>query len=497
MSNAPLTELLAAGLQLWRKGEQLGFKAPRGKMQPELRDRLVAAKPHLLEELQEGCRYSLCSFAQQRLWFLEQLEGASPVYNVNGGLKIEGTLNTAAFRKSLQAVVQRHQAFRTAFRDEKGTPYQMIFDEINVELPVVDLTSYGDNAENELRNLMRAKSNEVFVLDQAPLIKTVLYKISEEHHVLFFMTHHIVFDGWSSGIVLRELSHLYESETKGIESSLQPLEVDYSDHVIQQRNWFEGAEASRQLDYWNEKLAGELPVLEMPADKPRPAMQSTRGEMMFNQLSGDLITKLHERAREENVSLFMLLLAASNILLARYTNQQDILLGMPVANRKNKDLENIVGFFANTLVLRNDMTGNPTFSELLQRTRETTLQALNHEDTPFEQIVESLRPERDLSRTPIFQAMISYEEDHLSNDFFGDLQTTALHVESQISRTDLTFWFYHGEGYLNVKLEYCIDLFNSESAERWMQSFETLLNAIAVDTSVAISELPVMPAQEE
>ncbi|MGH1365046.1 MAG: condensation domain-containing protein, partial [Calditrichia bacterium] len=498
MNNASFYELLADGLQLWLKGEQIGFKVFQGKLSPELREKLVAAKPDLLRTLLPGRRYSLCSFPQQRLWFLEQFEGASPVYNIHATHMLCGKLNMSALQQSVDRLIQRHEAFRTSFHALDGQPYQQIHDSMMLQIPVKDLSAESEaNQPAKLQQLLVEEVETEFELETAPLIRVKLYKLAEEKHALLILTHHIIFDGWSLGLTINELSANYSAICAGEDSETTMPGVQYSDHVMWQREWFLGDGAQRQLDYWTEKLSGELAPLELPYDKPRPPIQSIDGDVEFDRFEADLIQKMSERARQENVSLFMFLVTAVNVLIMRYSNQEDILLGMPVANRKRKEVESIVGYFANTLVLRNDLSGNPTFSEMLQRVRAVCLEAFNNEDTPFEQIVGVLQPERDRSRTPIFQAMVSYDETASHARSMGELTMERLSVERKVARTDLAIWLTKESDHIRFAFEYASHLFERNTIKRLVAGMKSLAEAAAADTSIAISELPVMPAQEE
>jgi len=494
MNSKMLYELLSDGLQIWLKGDQIGFKVFQGKLSPELREKLIAAKPELLSNLLSDRRYSLCSFPQQRLWFLEQFDGANPVYNIHATHLLEGELNIDALQQSVNRLLKRHEAFRTSFHDIDGQPYQQIHDAVSLPIPVVDLTTIAENdRDKKLQELLVSEVETEFDLSKAPLIRVKLFKLEPDKHALLLLTHHIIFDGWSRGLTINELSETYSAICNGNLADETMPSVQYSDHVMWQREWFKGDNAQKQLEYWTEKLSGELAPLELPFDMPRPPIQSTEGGVVFGTLDPELVSKLSQRAREENVSLFMYLITIANLLMHRFSNQTDILLGMPVANRKRKEVEGVIGYFANTLVLRNDLAGDPTFRELLGKVRAVCLEAFNNEDTPFEQIVGALQPERDRSRTPIFQSMFSYieEVDHASA--MGDVKMSRLLVERQVARTDLAMWFTKNGEQIRYAFEYASQLFEHATMQQLVTGFKILAEAAAENPESRISALPAMP----
>ncbi|MGH1362058.1 MAG: amino acid adenylation domain-containing protein [Calditrichia bacterium] len=494
-----LPDLLAEGLQLWLKGpDQLGFKAPRGKLSPELKEKLIAAKPELLVTLERNRKYAACSFAQHRLWFLEQLDGANPVYNIHATHMLEGELNVEALQNSITKVLQRHDSLRTVFDAADGQPFQVIADSVEFELQQTDLTAVEESLRDEaIEHHLQKAAVDTFDLQQGPLIRFSLYKLSDTRHAFMILTHHIIFDGISLGLLINELSASYEALISGKEPDLPQLQSSYADHVSWQRQWFSGDVAQKQLDYWKNKLAGDLESLNLPLDYQRPQIQDTSGDILFSEIPQELLNRLDATAKQHKVSLFMLLVTAVNVLLSRYCSQDDILLGLPVANRSRKKVESTVGYFANTLVLRTNLADEPTFAEMLQRVRTVCLDAYNHEDAPFEQVVSAVQPAQDRSRTPLFQAMVSYDEAVNHARKLGEVTMERMPIRSRAARTDLTIWMSKEIDSIRFAFEYATKLFRPETIRRMMDGFLALLEAVVLDTSLPISILPVITAENK
>ncbi|MGH7828765.1 MAG: condensation domain-containing protein, partial [Candidatus Binatia bacterium] len=321
------------------------------------------------------------SFAQQRLWFLDQYEPGSSVYNIPSALRLKGALNVPALERSLSEIVRRHEALRTTFAVIDGEPFQVIAPALPVSLPIVDLTDRpGSEREKEAQTIAAEHAQKPFDLSQGPLLRVFLLHLGEDDHILLLTMHHIVSDGWSRGVLYRELSVLYEAYTQGKPSPLAELPIQYADFAFWQRQWLQGEVLENQLLYWKKQLEGAPALLNLPTDRPRPAVQSYRGGSRSIELSQELTQGLKALSAQEGVTLFMTLLAAFQTLLHRYTGQNDIVVGSPIANRNRAEIEGLIGFFVNTLVMRTDLSGNPTFKELLTRVRETTLEAYTHQD---------------------------------------------------------------------------------------------------------------------
>ena len=343
------------------------------------------------------------SYAQERLWFLHQLDPGSTAYNIAGGVRLKGELNEKALEESIREIVKRHEVLRTRFETREGRAVQVVEEEGAVEMPVVDLRGWEEEKrEVEIKRLGEAEAGWAFDLSRGPLLRVKLMRVEEREHVLLFTMHHIVSDGWSRGVLVRELKELYKAKVEGREAELKELGIQYVDFAIWQREWLKGEVLEEQLGYWKKQLSG-VPTLEMPTDHARPAVASQRGGSVRFRLSTELSEGLRKLSRAEGVTLFMTLLAGFQVLLHRYTGQEEIVVGTDVANRNQGGVEGLIGFFVNQLVLRTSVRGEETVREVLKRVREVTLGAYAHQDLPFEKLVEELAPERDLGRTPLFQ----------------------------------------------------------------------------------------------
>ncbi|HEX8349346.1 MAG TPA: condensation domain-containing protein, partial [Hymenobacter sp.] len=356
--------------------------------------------PPLLPVSREG--ELLLSFAQARLWFLEQLEPGSGAYNIPAAVRLTGSLDVATLEQSLNEIVQRHEALRTTFRMVSGETIQVIAPVKALTLQLVDLRDLPEaTQEASVERLATESAQQPFDLAIGPLLRAKLLHLNEAEHVLLLTMHHIVSDGWSMGVMIRELAALYEAFSTGKPSPLPQLPIQYADFAHWQRQWLQGEVLAAQLSYWQQQLAGAQTVLELPTDRPRPTVQTFRGATQFLALPEPLSQKLKSLSQRSGVTLFMTILAAFQTLLYRYTGQEDICIGSPIANRNRSETEGLIGFFVNTLVLRTDMSENPSFQELLGRVREVALGAYAHQDLPFEQLVEALQPERNLSHHPL------------------------------------------------------------------------------------------------
>jgi hypothetical protein len=341
------------------------------------------------------------SFAQRRLWFLSQLEPENASYNTAIAVRMKGVLDRQAVASSFNDIVRRHEVLRTTFASLDGDLVQMIAVEREVDLMVVTLAASDDRVQRAIAE----EAQRPFDLSRGPLIRLCLLQRHDEEHVLVVTLHHIVCDGWSAQILAREFASLYEARISGSGSSLQALPIQYADYGAWQRQWLQGAVLERQLTYWKRQLSGDLPVLELPTDRPRTGIQVSSGSRHTFAVPKNVAKELVALSRREGVTLFMTLLAAFQVLLLRYTGIDDVCVGTPVANRTRRETENLIGFFANTLVLRTDLSGNPPFSRLLARVREVVLGAQSHQDLPFEELVDVLKPARALSHPPLFQIM--------------------------------------------------------------------------------------------
>lgn len=437
------------------------------------------------------------SFSQQRMWFLQQWEPASPLYTIPMALRLSGKLDRVALKQSFEEIIKRHDILHTTFDMQNGSPVQVIHPSSALALPLIDLRELNEMLQKTLvRELIAAESKRVFDLQQGPLLRVVLLKRAETEHILILTVHHIVADGWSMQILLGELCALYRAFSLGLPSALEDLPLQYADYAEWQRQWLQGPILERQLGYWKQQLAN-LPTLELSLDRPRPAVLSFRGANFSFALSYSLTQRLHQLSKQQGVTLFIVLLATFQILLARYSQQQDIMLGTPVANRNRKELERLIGYFSNMLVLRADLSGNPTFHEALLRVRDVCLDAYTHQDLPFERLVEELQPERDRSRNPLFQVMFALQNEPMSKAEMPGLEIEELEVHSGISRLDLSLNMTELQHGLVGEVEYSTDLFSAETIAGLVERYSALLESIITHTDQHILDLPILTKAEE
>ncbi|HLO87426.1 MAG TPA: amino acid adenylation domain-containing protein [Nostocaceae cyanobacterium] len=439
------------------------------------------------------------SFAQQRLWFLDQLQPGSPVYNLSRAVKLQGELNINALEKSFNVIIQRHEALRTAFHSLDGEPVQVIIPEVNIKLPVVDLRNLSpEERQIETQNWFKIQAQHSFDLTQAPLLNISLLQLAEQEYILLFTIHHIIADGWSAGVIIRELAVLYESFCINKPVELPSLPIQYADFTVWQRQWLQTEVLADQMQYWKQQLSGDLPVLELPIAKPRPKHQTVKGKKHNFILSPSLTNELKTLSQTQGVTLFMTLLAAFKTLLYRYTGQEDILIGSPIANRNRSEIEGLIGFFVNTLVLRTSLAENPSFSELLKRVREVTLGAYTHQDLPFELLVEELQPQRNLNYTPLFQVMFALQNAPREELKLSELKGEYLPIENDTARFDLSLAFTDDINGLIGELEYNTYLLDADSIERMLGHFSILLADIVENPEKPLSDLAILtPAEQQ
>ena len=450
------------------------------------------------------------SFAQQRLWFLDRLQSNVSLYNIPSPLRLQFPANIPALERSLNEIVRRHEILRTTFKLVNNEPQQVVAPPQKIPLTVIDLRVYPPaQREYEAQRLAAEEAHAPFYLERGPLFRSKLLQLDDADYVLLMTMHHIVSDGWSLGILHRELSTLYAAYSANQASPLPELPIQYVDFARWQRRWLQGERLQVLLDYWGKQLSGAPAVLELPTDRPRPAVQNFRGAAQGFNIPASVLSPLKALSQQEGVTLFMTLLAAFNALLHRYTGQTDLVVGTPIANRNLTQLEGLIGFFVNTLVLRVDVSRNPTFRELLQRVREVTLGAYAHEDLPFEKLVEEFQPERSLSHNPLFQVMFTVdslsvtdkqpetsaapqEAPHKS----ADAPASVTPVINSTAKFDLSIWFTETEDALNGGMEYSTDLFDAATITNMIGHFQMLLDGIAANSSQRISDLPLLSQQE-
>jgi aspartate racemase len=436
------------------------------------------------------------SFAQQRLWFLDQLSPGNPFYNVSGAYRLRGALDRDALRRALEGIVARHEALRTTFAVADDRPVQVIAADQRVELPVADISGVG-GAEREKRagKWIAANERRPFDLTRGPLLRAGLLRLDEQEHVLLLTMHHIVSDGWSMGVFIQELARFYEEFSGGRPAALPEPPIQYADFAVWQREWLSGEVLEQQLSYWRKQLAG-LPALELPTDRPRPPSQSFRGADHSILFSKSLTEGLRELSRREGATLFMTLLAAFQVLLTRYTGQEDFVVGSPIAGRTEVETEGLIGFFVNTLVLRGNLSGEPSFREFLRRVRETALGAYAHQDLPFEKLVEELKPERHLDQNPLFQVSFALENAPASSFELAGLEVNPLPIESRTTHFDLEVHVGGKPGGLTCTFVYATDLFDAGTIVRMMGHYQTLLEGIVTDANRRVWEFQLLSQAE-
>ncbi|PSM49381.1 non-ribosomal peptide synthetase [Chroococcidiopsis sp. CCALA 051] len=493
-------------VKIWLDGERLRYSAPSGTLTPELLAEMRSRKAEILKCLHTTQIQPICpaarngdlplSFAQQRIWFLEQMGDKSAVYNLAGALKIEGTLDVAALEQSLREIIQRHEILRTNFAIANGQPTQVISLSWNFTLPVVDLRSLPvADREVEMQRLISAEQERPFDLTQGALWRWKLLQLDRNEYFLLVVIHHIIADAWTFAVIFRELQALYTAFASGKPSPLPDLPIQYADFAVWQRQRSPKEVLETELSYWQQQLDGAPTVLQLPS-RPRPPVQTYRGATQVFTLPSSLTAALKSVSQQAEATLFMTLLAAFNILLHRYTGAIDILVGSPIANRDRAETESLVGFFVNTLVLRTDLSGNPSFRELLKRVREVALGAYTHQNLPFEKLVETLPLERDLSYSPLFQVMFVFQNVPIADIKLPDLTMHPVRIDSPTAQFDLTLDLTETKSGLIGRLEYNTDLFEADAIARMVGHFQTLLEGIVADRDRCISDLPILTSWE-
>jgi predicted enzyme involved in methoxymalonyl-ACP biosynthesis len=512
-----LSRLRNLNIELWVDDDRLRFSAPPGALSPELRAALVEHKAEVLAFLRRNPASTEAaqpippisrnqplplSFAQQRMWFFEKLEPGTSTYHMVAAIRLIGCLNRVALEQSFNSIVRRHETLRTSFTTLNGQPVQIISPHLIIPLVVIDLRSLDEaECETKMSQLIADEGEKPFDLAQLPLLRTTLLYRSENDYVLLLTMHHIVSDIWSIGVFIRELMFFYkrtictpDAITNQLES-LPSLPVQYADFAVWQRQWLQGPILKEQLAYWKQQLGGALPTLELPTDHPRPAIKTFPGAHQVLVLPKRLVQALGSLCKREGVTLFMMLLATFNTLLFRYTGQTEILVGSPIANRTRIEIEGLIGFFANTLVLRTDLSGNPTFVQLLKRVREVTLGAYEHQDLPFEQLVEALRPKRDPSRTPLFQVMFVLQNATIPAFDMPNLAFHFLEPEREMAQFDLNLSVTESDDELVLSLIYNTDLFNANTVKDMLENYQVLLETVVTHAhehlSMVVTHIPM------
>jgi amino acid adenylation domain-containing protein len=437
------------------------------------------------------------SFAQQRLWFLDRLTPDNALYNIAETFRLRGILHTEAFENSLNEIIRRHEVLRTIFGMQEERLIQIISAETKFEPRVIDLSLQPESErEAEARRLAREEAQHPFDLEQGPLIRATLLRLDSEYHWFLLTMHHIVSDGWSLGVFMGELSILYESFCSRAIPMLPELPVQYADYAIWQQNWLQGEELQAELEYWRQQLDGAPPIVELPTDRPRPKIRGNRGATVPFSIPKRLTDSLRALCQQESVTMFMTLLAAFKVLLYRYTSQEDIVIGTPIAGRNRKEVENLIGLFVNTLVMRTDLGGNPSFRELIERERMVALGAYAHQKVPFEKLVEEINPERDLSRSPLFQMMIVLQNAGREELKLSGLEVSGIESETGAAKFDLTLMLTEGGEAISGCLQYSLELYEEETIRRIARHYKKVLEEVVRDAEQRIGEIELMNDDE-
>jgi amino acid adenylation domain-containing protein len=458
----------------------------------------VSAEPMAeTEAVREPLTYPL-SFSQRRLWFLDKLEPGKSVYNVSEALRLKGRLNRAALAQSVNEIIRRHDSLRTTFADLGGSPVQVVSPSLTIEMQTEDLTQFpAAGREREAARRIGDRASQPFDLKRGPLIRISLLQMASDEHILLIGMHHIVSEGgWSMGVFLRELNALYNAALAGDPAALPELPIQYGDYAVWQQDWLQGEVRDQLLDYWMQRLKGAPSVLDLPYDRPRPSEQSYAGRKESYLLPAALKSALNDLSRAEGATLFMTLFAGFATLLHRYARQEEVVIGIGSAGRGSPETHDLIGFFVNTLALRTDLSGDPSFHEMVQRTKRICGEAYEHEDLPFELLVDALKPERSLAYSPLFQVMFSYQNAPRGELQLTGIDTTPFPVEARSSMFDLTLFAWERPDGLLFSMEYSTRLFERATIQRLLAHFEILLAAAAAHPEVPVSRLPLLDPSE-
>lgn len=517
-----LSYLRSLDIQVFIDGKKFSCNAPEGTLTAKLRAEIQQRKAEIIEFLEATNRTNNhsfkplvpisrsgnlpLSFAQQRLWFLDQLILNNPFYNIPLALHLTGSLNKPALEQTFNEIVRRHEALRTTVSIQSGQPVQVINPMLTITLPVIDLRQLSQ-AEREIqaRQLTTQEAQRPFNLSTDSLLQVKLLWLDETEYILLLTMHHIVSDGWSIGVLIQEIAALYTAFASNQPSPLAKLTIQYADFAYWQRQWLQGEVLEKQLSYWQKQL-DSISMLNLPTDRPRLAAQSYQGARQPLQLSKNLSKALLALGQQEGVTLFITLLTAFKVLLSRYTQQEDIAIGSPIANRNRSEIEGLIGFFVNSLVLRTDLSENPTFRELLSRVKEVALEGYSHQDLPFEKLVEELHPERNLNQNPLFQVVFALQNAPMKALELPNLTLSPLPFETETTRFDLEFhlwepntqnglWADSSEGISGFVI-YSTDLFDDATITRMLGHFQILLEGIVANPEDRIAHLPLLSESE-
>jgi acyl carrier protein len=438
------------------------------------------------------------SFAQQRLWFVDQLESGSAFYNIPAAVRLDGPLNTEALEQSLNEIVRRHESLRTTFSDSGGPPVQIIAPSLNLALPVFDLRDLSeDERASKTRELITEEFWRPFDLTRGPLMRASLLRVNEQEHILAVCMHHIVSDGWSIGVFIDEMARLYGAYSEGKASPLPELTIQYGDYALWQRQWLKGEVLETEIGYWKKQLEGAPAAIDLKTDRVRPEVQTYEGRSESIEIGEEAVSRLKEVGGQQSATMYMVMAAAMEALMYRYSGQEDIVIGTPVANRVRQETEPLIGCFINVLVLRARLSNNPTYSEVLRQAREVTLDALTHQDLPFEKLVEALQVERDPSRSPLFQVMFSLQNATSPVIELPGLTLTPLDEENKAAHFDLNMAVQEEGQAMSATLTYNTDLFNAETVTQMLSDYKLILEEVSLNPEVTLNELVETLAQVE
>jgi amino acid adenylation domain-containing protein len=509
-----LEEARRLGIELYVDGERLRYRAPQGALNENLRIQITQHKEELLSFLsnrngsvssaqmiarrqKDGDERIVLSFGQERLWFLYQMDPANPLYNLNTAARLMGVPDIDALEHSINEIISRHEILRTRYQTIDGQPFGVVDSALKLTIEVTDLLRLSEpDREPEALRISAEYFQQPFDLGQGPLIRASVLKLGERNYLLLLSMHHIISDGWSIGILFRELAALYESYSARKRASLSELPLQYSDFAYWQRQWLQGEALKNHLTFWKDYLSGANTILDLHTDRPRPPAQSFRGARQSFRIPSDVVDSIKSLAQQERATLFAALLPAFQTLLYRYTNQEDITVGTPVANRNKVEIENLIGFFVNTVAMRVDLSGDPIFRQLLGRAREAILEVQTHQEIPFERVVEEVQPKRELNRAPLFQVMFVLQNAPLPRLKLADLTLVPMEIDNGTAKFDLTLYMRETGRELTGSLAYNTDLFESTSIDRMIARFQTLLKSIAADADQRISKLALITSTQ-
>ncbi|MEI6126906.1 MAG: amino acid adenylation domain-containing protein, partial [Pseudomonadota bacterium] len=509
-----LLQLRSQGIDVRMRDDRLLCNAPKGALPPALREEIAARKQELLAFLRRAEKHrgsspppmarrpknstAQLSFSQERMWFLEQLDPQATYNNLLVPYRLNGPLHKEALTRTLNDIVKRNETLRTTFSLNSGTPLQVIHPHSEFKLTEIDLSHLPENAQQaELIRFFDKEFRKPIDITQLPLFRTFLIKERETQHILSFVCHHIIFDGWSYDIFLNELDNIYETYLSDIRPALPDLKIQYGDYCAWLREWMQGDVLEERLAYWREYLSGELSVLEMPTDRPRPPTMTYAGAREAFSLSQSIVDKLEELGRSQGASLHMVLMAIFKTLIYRYTFQNNIIIGFPILSRTRPEVENLIGCFVNTLVLKTQMHSDHTFLDVLANVRNGCLNAYRYQDTPFEKIVEAINPSRDFSRTPLYQAIFMYHDVRERTWKMADISITLVRYDPPTVQTDIYFWAQNmGNGLLGG-LDYRTDLFHADTMKRFINNYKTLINEVIAQPDKSIVSFSILSEAEK